>query len=77
MDQLEKDVLDLQKSMNILATIVNEQQESIDTLENFIEQSKETVKESSNDLHKTSEYIFSYNNITITGTILVLLYLFY
>jgi len=73
MDQLEKDVLDLQKSMNILATIVNEQQESIDTLENFIEQSKETVKESSNDLHKTSEY----NSSTYTyiiGSIIVLLY---
>ena len=43
MNELEKDILDLQKSMNILATIVNEQQESFDTLENFIQESKETI----------------------------------
>ena len=73
MDQLEKDVLDLQKSMNILASIVDEQQESIDTLEHFIEQSKETINESSNDLHKTNEYKSS-TYAYIIGSILVLLY---
>ena len=40
MDQLEKDVLNLKESMDILASIVNEQQDSIDTLENFIEKCK-------------------------------------
>ena len=70
MNELEKDLLDLQKSMNILATIVNEQQESFDTLENFIQESKETINESTIDLKKTTT---SYNSY-ITGSILVLLY---
>ena len=70
MNELEKDILDLQKSMNILATIVNEQQESFDTLENFIQESKETINESTIDLKKTTT---SYNSY-ITGSILVLLY---
>ena len=70
MNELEKDILDLQKSMNILATIVNEQQDSFDTLENFIQESKETINESTIDLKKTTT---SYNSY-ITGSILVLLY---
>ena len=70
MNELEKDILDLQKSMNILSTIVNEQQESFDTLENFIQESKETINESTIDLKKTTT---SYNSY-ITGSILVLLY---
>jgi len=70
MDQLEKDVLNLKESMDILASIINEQQDSIDTLENFIEQSKETVKESKEDIKDSSTYTTTY----ITGGILCLLY---
>ena len=70
MDQLEKDVLNLKESMDILASIVNEQQDSIDTLENFIEQSKEKVKESKEDIKDSNTYTISY----ITGGILCLLY---
>ena len=73
MNELEKDILNLQKSMNILATIVNEQQESFDTLENFIKESKEEINESSIDLKKTISIKTSYTSY-ITGSILVLLY---
>ena len=62
MNELEKDILDLQKSMNILATIVNEQQESFDTLENFIQESKETINESTIEMFHSDLDIFQDND---------------
>lgn len=44
MEKLEKDMLDLQESMEILHEIVERQQPDIDSIESYIEQSKKKVK---------------------------------
>ena len=44
MENLEKDILDLQQSMEILHEIVERQQPDIDSIELYIEQSKKEVK---------------------------------
>jgi hypothetical protein len=43
MEKLEKDMLDLQESMEILHQIVESQQSDIDSIESYIEQSKKEV----------------------------------
>lgn len=43
MEKLEKDMLDLQESMEILHEIVERQQPVIDSIESYIEQSKKEV----------------------------------
>jgi t-SNARE complex subunit (syntaxin) len=44
MENLEKDIFDLQQSMEILHEIVERQQPDIDSIESYIEQSKKEVK---------------------------------
>lgn len=43
MEKLEKDMLDLQESMEILHQIVESQQSDIDSIESYIEQSKKKL----------------------------------
>jgi hypothetical protein len=59
MEKLEKDILDLQESMEILHQIVESQQSDIDSIESYIEQSKkevnvEIIEEKSNFSYYTS-----------------------
>ena len=78
--QIEKDVLLLKESFEILNTLVIEQQEPIDTLEDFIQVSKENVKDAHKELLKAKEYQSNNNYLTymsyITGTIVATLIIF-
>ena len=48
--QIEKDVLLLQESMNILHNVVQTQQDDIDTIEDMIQHTKQECKQGSTDL---------------------------
>ena len=58
-EQLEKDVIQLQESMNILQELVQEQQEPIDNLEDFIHHSKQDIKEANTELVESKSYSYS------------------
>ena len=73
-EQLEKDVILLQESMNILQELVHEQQDPIDNLEQFIHDSKEKVKEGTELIETTSYSYFIYaGGVAITIFYLILL----
>ena len=53
--QIEKDVLLLQESMNILHNMVETQQDHLDTIEDMIHHTKKECKQSSTDLVISTE----------------------
>lgn len=53
--QIEKDVLLLQESMNILHNVVQTQQDDIDTIEDMIQHTKQECKQGSTDLVISTE----------------------
>jgi|LakMenE01Jun11ns_1017448.scaffolds.fasta_scaffold8289494_1 hypothetical protein len=53
--QIEKDVLLLQESMNILHNVVHTQQDDIDTIEDMIQHTKQECKQGSTDLVISTE----------------------
>ena len=53
--QIEKDVLLLQESMNILHNMVETQQDHLDTIEDMIHHTKQECKQGSNDLVISTE----------------------
>lgn len=64
--EIENDVMELNRSMQILHSIVNEQQESIDSIEDFIHISKEDTKKAYEELKTAKSYNDSYNYNYIT-----------
>ena len=58
-EQLEKDVIQLQESMNILQELVQEQQAPIDNLEDFIHHSKQDIKKANTELVESKSYSYS------------------
>ena len=79
-DQLEKDVVDLQTSMQIIKDIILSQQEPIDSLENHIEESKRAVEKGEESLKGgeslQSDNRFSYIMGVLAGVATVVLYVF-
>jgi t-SNARE domain-containing protein 1 len=59
--EIENDVMELNRSMQILNSIVNEQQESIDSIDDFIQISKEDTKKAYEELKTAKVYNDSYN----------------
>lgn len=53
--QIEKDVLLLQESMNILHNMVKTQQDNLDTIEDMIHHTKQECKQGSTDLVISTE----------------------
>lgn len=74
---IEKDTYLLRESMDILGSLIKEQDESLNTIENEINKSSNSVKESVDDLNASSEYNYSYLNTiaVVFGTVGALVYL--
>lgn len=53
--EIEKDVLLLKESMNILYTVVQTQQDHLDTIEDMIQHTKQECKQGSTDLVISTE----------------------
>ena len=76
-DQLEKDVIDLQTSMQIIQDIILSQQEPIDNLENHIEDSKREVEKGVETIQSdNSDNKFSYIIGILAGAATFALYVF-
>jgi t-SNARE complex subunit (syntaxin) len=79
-DQLEKDVVDLQTSMQIIKDIIHSQQEPIDNLENHIEESKRAVEKGEESLKGgeslQSDNRFSYIMGVLAGVVTFAMYVF-
>jgi len=65
LENIEKSMNDLKKSMDMLNELVSDQQTEYDTIEHFIESSKEETIKGSNDIieakdSKESSYYISY-----------------
>lgn len=54
-DSLEKDIIQLQESMNIIHEMVQEQQSEIDTIEDYIKQSKEDTTNGTEDIKEVKK----------------------
>ena len=76
-DEIERDVLQLQQSMNILHEMVHEQQASITTLEEAISESKRDIQESVPILEEARSYSWtsSIRSIGFGGGVMLLFYL--
>lgn len=70
---MDKEVLDLKQSMDILYEIVKSHQPMIDSIETFIEESKKEVKESKKEIESISNY--QSNWIYYIGTIIVIYFI--
>lgn len=67
LQNLEKDIKDLNDSMIILNELVNDQQSELDTIEDSITYNKENIQLAERDLVKTkeyNEYIYNMANIS-------------
>lgn len=79
---IERDVVLLKESMEIIQTLVHEQQESLDTIEEFIIMTKNDIKKAETTLHVSSVYttpsytMYVSGAIGIIGTIIGLIVLF-
>ena len=76
-DEIERDVLQLQQSMNILQEMVHEQQASLTTLEEAISESKRDIQESVPMLEEATTYSWtsSIGSIGFGGGVMLLFYL--
>ncbi len=76
-DEIERDVIQLQQSMNMLHEMVYEQQASITTLEEAISESKRDIQESVPILEEATSYSWSSSirSIGFGGGIMILFYL--
>lgn len=75
--QIEKDVIQLKESMDILQELVQEQQAPIDTIETFIEESKHNVKKAHTSLVQAQEYksAFHYIKLMVCSIFVATIYL--
>ena len=81
-DDLERDVVQLQQSMQIMHDLVYSQQESIDSLEDSIEETFQQVEKAEQDLEKGKTIAENTNKISyisgISVTLLtIVLYVFF
>lgn len=74
MEQIEKDVLQLKESMDILHDLVSDQKQEIDTIENMIIQSKEETKNAVEDLNSENTSFTRYGYVA--GLMTILLFFF-
>lgn len=74
-EQLEKDVIQLQESMNILQELVQEQQAPIDNLEDFIHHSKQDIKKANTELVESKSYSYSSYFIYASSVAITIIYL--
>ena len=72
-DQIEKDVILLQESMNILHNIIETHQEHLDTIEDMIQHTKEECKQGRTDLVISTET--SYINYIAGGLFTLFIYM--
>ncbi len=74
--EIEQDVLLLKESMEIMQTLVHEQQDTLDTIEDAIFRSKTDVRQGETQIvvadTNTVTYNYTYGAIGLIGTILVL-----
>jgi t-SNARE complex subunit (syntaxin) len=54
-DELERDVIDLQESMNIMSQLVNDQQQQLDSIEEEISKSKIKVRNAIEDVQESKQ----------------------
>ena len=76
-EQIEKDVIQLNESMNILHELVHEQQESIDTIEEFIHETKNEIIVGKEELKEGESYLsFTHKiGIGLIGIVCMILFL--
>ena len=76
-EQLEKDVIQLNESMNILHELIHEQKESIDSIEEFIHETKKEVIVGKEELKESDSYLsFTHKiGISLIGIVCVILFL--
>jgi t-SNARE complex subunit (syntaxin) len=75
LEQLEKDVLDLQQSMTILHDLVMEQQPEIDTIEKCISDTKQLACETKQELDEALSYTSWTSYITYAAGAIVMYFL--
>lgn len=75
--KIENDTYLLRESMDILGSLIKEQDESLNTIENEINNSCNSVRDSVDELDTTSGYNYSYLNTiaVVFGTVGALIYL--
>jgi t-SNARE complex subunit (syntaxin) len=76
LENIEKSMNDLKKSMDLLNELVNEQQTEYDTIEHFMESSKKETIKGSHDIieAKDSKEYISYISYIIGGLSLVTMF---
>jgi t-SNARE complex subunit (syntaxin) len=78
---LEKDVISLKQSIDMIQQLIKEQEEYLDEFEEFIAQSKENIEKSSESVHIAQTYSLNIQHIknifTGIGLVFISILVFY